>query len=252
VQEASEPWPVLAERCFHALDHDRIEFHDTTGRCAVASADAAALGLGVCVLAAPEVVVGAVVVAGVVVVGFAIKEALDTYAEKRGRPQVRLVPESRPAPQKPSLKKRPKPEPKGPDFPPIGPVEVTERDRPRCEPVPVPYHLGGNRPHNTCADRIPNNSFPGGDVFVNGKNFDALQLATRTLWEVKTDNFDTYTDDLQDIVVKSQVPKLRHERALALACGFDFRVGVRSEAHKEALEDEAPDLQGHIVVMDWC
>ncbi|QRK13242.1 tannase/feruloyl esterase family alpha/beta hydrolase [Archangium violaceum] len=83
-------------------------------------------------------------------------------------------------------------------------------------------------------------------MFVNGKNFDALQLATRTLWEVKTDNFDTYTDDLQDIVVRSQVPKLRHERALALACGFDFRVGVRSEAHKEALEDEAPDLQGHI------
>ncbi|MFY0566879.1 DUF6310 domain-containing protein [Archangium lansingense] len=108
VREASEPWPVLAERCFHALDHDRIEFHDTT------------------------------------------------------------------------------------------------------------------------------------------------ELATRTLWEVKTDNFDTYTDDLQVIVVKSQVPKLRHERALALACGFDFHVGVRSEVHKEALEEEAPDLIGLIVVMGWC
>ena len=46
-QEASEPWPVLAERCFHALDHDRIEFHDNTGRCAVASAGTAAVGLGV-------------------------------------------------------------------------------------------------------------------------------------------------------------------------------------------------------------
>jgi hypothetical protein len=23
VREASEPWPVLVERCFHALDHDR-------------------------------------------------------------------------------------------------------------------------------------------------------------------------------------------------------------------------------------
>ncbi|MFE8597885.1 DUF6310 domain-containing protein [Archangium violaceum] len=207
---------------------------------------------------------GAVIITGVVAVGFAIKEALDTYAEKRGRPQVRPVPESRPvpevkpvpesrpAPPKPSPKKRPKPGPKEPDFPPIGPVEVTERDRPRCEPVPVPYHLGGNKLHDKCADRIPNNNFPGGDVFVNGKNFDALQLATRTLWEVKTDNFDIYTDDLQDIVVKSQVPKLRHERALALACGFDFHIGVRSEAHKEALEDEAPDFQGHIVVMDWC
>jgi len=47
VREASEPWPVLVERCFHALDHDRIEFHDTTGRCAVASVGAAAVGLGV-------------------------------------------------------------------------------------------------------------------------------------------------------------------------------------------------------------
>jgi hypothetical protein len=126
------------------------------------------------------------------------------------------------------------------------------RDRSRCEPFPVPYHRGGNPLHDKCADRIPNNSFPGGDVFVNGKNFDALQLATRTLWEVKTDNFDTYPDDLQVIVVKSQVPKLRQERALALACGFDFHVGVRGEAHKEALEEEAPDLIGLIVVMDWC
>ena len=252
VQEASEPWPVLVERCFHALDHDRIEFHDTTGRCAVASTGAAALGVGVCVLAAPEIAVGTVIVAGVVVVGFAIKEAMDTYAEKRGRPQVRPVPETAPAPQKPSPKKRPKPEPKGPDFPPVGPTETSERDRRRCEPVPAKRHLGGNKLHDKCADRIPNNSFPGRDVFVNGKNFDALQLATRTLWEVKTDNFDTYPPDLREIVIESQVQKLRHERALALACGFDFRVGVRSPAHKAALERAAPELDGVIVVMEWC
>jgi hypothetical protein len=248
---------VLVERCFHALDHDRIEFHDTTGRCAVASAGAAALGIGVCVLAAPEIVVGTVIVAGVVVVGFVIKEALDAY-EKRGRPQVRPAPETRPvletspAPQKPSPKKRPKPEPKGPDFPPVGPTDTSERDRRRCEPVPVKYHLGGNKLHDKCADRIPNNSFPGGDVFVNGKNFDALQLAKRTLWEVKTDNFDTYTEALQGFVIIDQVAKLRRERDLAWACGFAFRVGVRSEAHKEALEDAAPDLRGLIEVMDWC
>jgi hypothetical protein len=113
-------------------------------------------------------------------------------------------------------------------------------------------HRGGNDPHNNCADKIPNNSFPGWDVFVNGKNFDALQLATRTLWEVKTDNFDTYSDFLKGQVIRDQVRKMRIERALALACGFDFRVGVRSEAHQEALEDAAPDLKGLIVVMDWC
>ncbi|WNG36690.1 hypothetical protein F0U61_25720 [Archangium violaceum] len=250
VQEASEPWPVLADRCFHALDHDRIEFHDTTGRCAVASAGAAAVGVGLCVLAAPEIVVGTVIIAGVVVVGFAIKEALDAYALDMGRPEVRPVPETAPAPQKPSPKKRPKPEPKGPDFPPVGPTDTSERDRHRCEPVPEKYHLGGNKLHNKCADRIPNNSFPGGDVFVNGKNFDALQLATRTLWEVKTDNFDTYPPDLRIIVLDDQVPKLQHERALALACGFDFKVGVRSAAHKAALLKRDPTLK--VVIMGWC
>ncbi|HEX5747464.1 MAG TPA: DUF6310 domain-containing protein [Archangium sp.] len=251
---------MLAERCFHALDHDRIEFHDITGRCAVASAGAGAgaMGLGVCVLAAPELVVGAVVVAGVVVVGFAIKEALDTYAKKRGRPQVRPMPETRPvpetkpAPPKPSPKKRPKPEPKGPDFPPLEPPETSERERRRCEPDPVPYHLGGNPLHDTCADRIPNNSFPGGDVFVNGKNFDALQLATRTLWEVKTDNFDKFTPDLRRIVLDNQVLDLQYERGLALACGFNFRVGVRSPAHRIALELAEPELAGIIEVMEWC
>ena len=48
------------------------------------------------------------------------------------------------------------------------------------------------------------------------------------------------------------MPELRREQALALACGFNFRVGVRSAAHKDALEREAPDLEGSIVVMDWC
>ncbi|MFE8602543.1 DUF6310 domain-containing protein [Archangium violaceum] len=248
---------MLAERCFYALDHDRIEFHDTTGRCAVASAGAAAVGLGVCVLAAPEIVVGAIVVAGVVVVGFVIKEALDVYGLLGDEPEIvmpapetRPVPETAPAPQKPSPKKRPKPEPKGPDFPPLEPPEVTERDRHRCEPVPVPYHRGGNKLHDKCADRIPFNSFPGGDVFVNGKNFDALQLATRTLWEVKTDNFDTYPPELRRIVIEEQLPKLQYERALALACGFDFKVGVRSAAHKAALEFADETLE--IVVMNWC
>jgi hypothetical protein len=46
------------------------------------------------------------------------------------------------------------------------------------------------------------------------------------------------------------LPKLQHEHALALACGFDFKVGVRSEAHKTALL--ALDDTLHIVVMDWC
>jgi len=257
VQEASEHWPVLVERCFHALDHDRLEFHDTTGRCAVASAGAAAVGLGVCVLAAPEIVVGAVIVAGVVVVGFVIQEALDAYElnwadQEDARPvaETRPVPETTPAPQEPSPKKRPKPEPKGPDFPPVGPTEVTERDRrPECKPIPVP-HRGGNNDHNKCADRIQNNSFPGWDVLVNGKQFDALQLATRTLWDVKTDDFEKQPPRSQDFFVKVKLPELKRERALAAACGYDFVIGVLSRAHKQALFRADPTLK--VVIMDWC
>ena len=264
VREASEPWPVLVERCFQALDQDRLQFHDTTGRCAVASAGAAAVGLGVCVLAAPEIVVGTVLVAGFVVVGFAIKEALHAYELKRGRPQVRPAPETRPmpepearpvpettpAPREPSPKQRPKPGPKGPDFPPLGPIETSERERRRrCEPIPVP-HRGGNDDHNKCADRIQNNSFPGWDVLVNGKQFDALQLTTRTLWEVKTDDFDIHSPHSQRFFARVKLPEIKREKALAEACGYKFVVGVRSPAHKTALLAIDPDLT--IVVMDWC
>ena len=125
-----------------------------------------------------------------------------------------------------------------------------EPGRPECAPVPVP-HMGGDALHDLCADGVPLNVFAGSDVLVNGKRFDALQPA-RVLWEVKTDNFDTYPPDLREIVVESQVEKLRHERALALACRFDFRVGVRSPAHKVALELADPELKGLIEVMEWC
>ena len=51
---------------------------------------------------------------------------------------------------------------------------LVEEDDLRCKPIPLPRHLGGHDPHNECADKMPGNTFPGGDVYVNGKNFDAL------------------------------------------------------------------------------
>jgi hypothetical protein len=94
------------------------------------------------------------------------------------------------------------------------------------------------------------NDFRGYDALVNGKRFDALQVDRRVLWEVKTDNFDTYSEALREIVLEKQVAELRRERELARACGYDFYVGVRSAAHLTALREEVPDL--NIVVMDWC
>ena len=126
---------------------------------------------------------------------------------------------------------------------------LAQEDDPKCKPIPVP-HLGGNDPHNKCADLMPNNSFPGWDVFVNGKNFDALQLATRTLWDVKTDDFDKHSSRSQDFLARVKLPELQREDRLARQCGYNFIVGVKSAAHKAMLFKLDRTLK--VVVMDWC
>ena len=111
---------------------------------------------------------------------------------------------------------------------------------------------GGDELHNYCAKHLPGNAFRGADVFVNGKRFDALQPLTRTLWEIKTDNFDNYKPIVKKFALDKEVPELKRELKLARACGYEFRIGVRSAAHKKALEDAAPELKPLIVIMDWC
>jgi len=260
VEEAGQPWADLAERCYHALHHERVTFRDPTGRCSVASAGTGTLGIGLCVLAAPELAVGAVVVVGGVVVGYAISEALVAY-KKRRRPQVlppptlpvpetRPVPEARPVPEvrpvpettpaPPELKKkrRPKPEPTSQDWPPVPAPEPTDRERERkCEAIPVP-HKGGNKAHNRCADSYPPNRWPGKDAEVAGKSFDALQVGVRVLWEIKVEHFDGYSDFLKNITVKREIKEFKEYREIAEACGYAFKVGVISEAHKATLLDE--------------
>ncbi|WP_370644214.1 DUF6310 domain-containing protein [Myxococcus sp. RHSTA-1-4] len=250
VREASNEWAVLVERCYHALDHERIQFRDVTGRCSVASAGAAALGLGVCILIAPEIVVGAVIVTGVVVVAVAIKEELDVY-RRASRESAKPETQTRPSNEQERLAHRkPNPEGLGRDLFPPDPPESLERERrPECVPKRVPPK-GGNALHNWCADNVPFNAFRGANALVNGKAFDALQVVAGVLWEVKTDNFDAYPLELQAVVVRKQVREPRRERDLAAACGFDFHVGVRSAAHKAALEFEDDTLR--VVVMDWC
>jgi hypothetical protein len=104
-------------------------------------------------------------------------------------------------------------------------------------------HAGEDDPHNECADKFPPNRYPGKDVLVGGKRFDALQVGVRVLWEIKTHQFDTYTDFLRRQVIEDQVEALQEERAIAVACGYDFVVGVSSAAHKEALRRQDPTLK---------
>ncbi|NNC21945.1 hypothetical protein HRD49_36195 [Corallococcus exiguus] len=257
VREASQPWDVVVERCFQALDSRRIRFEDSEHRCPVASADAAALQtmVGVCLLTQPEIVVGAVIVIGVVVVAVAIAEELEAYELRHAYPD-EDAPRTQPLTQQSVVEHGPDPTGRssGQDwFPPPGPpssAEPRER-RPECIPKRVPPK-GGHPLHNRCADGIPGNTFRGANALVNGKAYDGLQSAFRTLWEVKTDNFDTYSAFLRRTVPEKQLMEMRHERDLARACGFDFRVGVRSAAHQEALEIADPDLEGTIILMEWC
>lgn len=130
--------------------------------------------------------------------------------------------------------------------PPAPPLSAS---RPECIPHIKP-HRGGDALHNQCADKVLGNGFVGFDVLVNGKHFDALQSPASVLWEIKTDNFDEYTDALKRIVIGKQVAELQHEREIARVCGFGFRVGVRSLAHQKALQDV--DLSLKVVVMNWC
>jgi hypothetical protein len=253
VQEASHSWPVVMERCFHALDTRRIQFNDTEGVCPVASASAVAVPamVGICLLSQPYIAVGAVVIIGAVVVAVAIKEELDAYELRQRYPEeVKPVPETESVPQEPLAERRPKPEPSGQDWPPPLPPEPLDRDRrPECKPRRVPPK-GGNKLHNECADNIPFNAFRGANALVNGKAFDALQLATRTLWEVKTTAIETYNPYIQETELRKQVEEGRREQALAAACGYQFVIGVRTQAHKTMLEARAPDLI--VVLMPWC
>ncbi|RKG87794.1 hypothetical protein D7W82_12400 [Corallococcus sp. CA049B] len=252
VREASQPWPVLVERCYPALDHARVEFRDTTGRCTVASADAATLGLGFCVLAAPEIAVGAVIVLGVVVVAVAIQEEWDAYElrhlypEEAGSSRGTKV-ASRDAVAKPKPKLEPEPAGQG-RQPPVPPVPVDRTGRASCEPVPV-RHAGEDRAHNECADKFPPNRYPGMDVLVGGVRFDALQVGVRKLWEIKTHRFDSYNDFIQDREIEKELDQLEKEREVAKACGYEFIVGVSTEAHKAALEELEPTL---IIVVTGC
>jgi hypothetical protein len=119
---------------------------------------------------------------------------------------------------------------------------VTLERRPECQPILLP-HAGGDVPHNECADKFPPNRFPGMDVFVGGERFDALQVGARVLWEIKTHRFDTYPAFIRGREIEKEVEQLTKELAAARACGYDFVVGVSTQAHKDALLKALPSLK---------
>lgn len=73
------------------------------------------------------------------------------------------------------------------------------------------------------------------DVLVGGVSFDALQVGARVLWEIKTHQFDTYSDFVQDKEIEKEMKQLNRQRKAAAACGYDFVIGVSTQEHKLAL-----------------
>ncbi|WP_233585947.1 DUF6310 domain-containing protein [Corallococcus sp. CA054B] len=180
----------------------------------------------------------------------AIKEALDEADWPDAAEYPIPIQRNESAEREASRNRKPSPQPSGQDLFPPSPRDPFERDRrPECRPTLGPPR-GGNEPHNECADKIPGNSFPGFNVFINGKHYDALVLARRTLWEVKTDNFEKHSPRSRNFFVSVKLPELQREAKLARECGYDFVIGVRSEAHRTALKLADPSL--HVVIMDWC
>jgi hypothetical protein len=151
--------------------------------------------------------------------------------------QMQREPEENPTPERARANRR------------SAPAPVTSgRRRPECEPIPVP-HAGGDDAHNLCADTFPPNYYPGKDVLVDGKRFDALQVGARVLWEIKTGQFDTYSDFIQERTIRKDVALLREERNIAESCGYGFVVGVSTQEHKDALIDLEPTLN---IVVTGC
>ena len=206
------------------------------------------MGVGFCIFVAPEIIVGAIIVTGVVVVAVAIKEEWDEYERSASRERARPKPQTRPSSeQEPVADREPTPRGLGRDWLPPVSSDPTER-HPECRPIPVP-HAGGDDPHNECADKFPPNRYPGKDVLVGGKRFDALQVGVRRLWEIKTYRFDTYAPFVRNQVIDDEIEEFEEERNIALSCGYGFVVGVSTEAHKEALELAAPELE---IVVTGC
>ena len=61
------------------------------------------------------------------------------------------------------------------------------------------------------------------------------QVGVRVLWEIKTHQFDTYPDFVRRWEIEKELEQIEKEKDAAAACGYDFVVGVSTQAHKDAL-----------------
>jgi hypothetical protein len=151
-------------------------------------------------------------------------------------PRAAKEPEANPAPEEPRANRSAPPAP------------ATLERRPECQPIFVP-HAGGDDAHDECADKFPPNRYPGMDVLVRGVRFDALQVGVRMLWEIKTNKFDTYAPFIRRREIEKEMEQIEKEQDAAAACGYGYKIGVSTQAHKDALLERDRSLN---IVVTGC
>ncbi|CAM3536967.1 DUF6310 domain-containing protein [Corallococcus soli] len=87
------------------------------------------------------------------------------------------------------------------------------------------------------------------DVLVGGVRFDALQVGVRVLWEIKTQQFDSYSKFIRRREIETELEQIEREQDAAAACGYGYVIGVSTQAHKDALLGALPSLK---IVVTGC
>lgn len=102
--------------------------------------------------------------------------------------------------------------------------EAPRRRREECQPKPRCPHIGKDDWHNECADVVLENEYPGCDVSIKNRAFDALR--GNTLYEVKTHDWDTYAEFITNEELKNFVKLVKRDIAIARACGYRYEFVV--------------------------
>lgn len=118
--------------------------------------------------------------------------------------------------------------------------EKPRKRREECIPKRVCPHLGFDDWHDYCADQVLGNEFPTCDVMVNGKRFDAK--VGNKLYEVKTDDWDTYSEFLVNRTLEDHATLAKLEKMLANVCGYDYEFVVGDATLKKELSQRLAPL----------
>lgn len=130
------------------------------------------------------------------------------------------------------------------DSPSPSPNPEEDTNRRLCQVYPLGYHRGGDPIHNNCADMVPPNYYPGSDIEVSHQNlgrksFDAVDPQNR-LWEIKTENYQSYSQFLKNITIANAMADIALELPLAVACGYQYVFGVRDQEMYNDLLTQVP------------